>query len=937
MRPSRALHIVLLLLIAFSTSPAQFFYFGRNKVQYTEFDWHVLKTEHFDIYYYPEMKDLAGRGAAMAEESFTILEKKFNHSVGGRIPLIFYSSHLHFQQTNVTPGFIPEGVGGFFEFLKGRVVIPFNGSLQDFRHVIRHELVHVFMHSKVSRVLEDHRIVLDRLPPLWFVEGLAEYWSTDWDTQAEMVMRDATVSNYVVPLDDIDRIYGSYLMYKEGQNILQFVGRRYGEEKVLLMMEQFWKSSSFEEVFRLVTGRRYEEFDAEWLYDLKKQYYPILATSDAPGGASRELVSEGFNSKPVHFRNGSVDEIYYLGNTSGYTNIMKVRADTLRAVPEVVIRGERTDEFETFHLFQSRMDVSKEGLLAFVTKSGETDALHIFDLRGDTLRQTLRFKDFVVLGSSSWSPDANRIAFSAIDKSGENDLYVWDFSRSELTQLTNDFYDDRDPAWSPDGTGIVFSSDRSPGGEHGKYNLFRYDVTTRNITYVTNGAQSYSGPSWSPDGSALIFTSDLDGARNVWMMKIDSSDALPRTMRKLTSFTTGSFDPCWSDSELVFVAFEKFSFQIRSAGNIHRMYDSSTTTYTFPGLTHAENWKPAEVSLADTARTGRYVGDYSLDFAQSQISTDPVFGTAGGGFVAFSDLLGNEQYYFLVYNTAQSSSELLTSFNVAISRVSLGHRTSYAYGVYRFTGRRYDLRDPDEFFFERSFGAYFALSYPFSKFNRLELTTSLTNSEKELIEGVEERRALLLSNSVSYTHDNSLWGPSGPLDGSRFNMTLAYTSDIEYSNASYYSFIFDYRRYIRLGVRSAYASRYWLFYNEGKEARRFFMGGSWDLRGYPRWSIRGKKLWLTSHELRFPFLDQVRIGFPFGGVTFVGVRGALFVDAGNAWDETYEETLGSFGFGVRLNLGGYLVLRYDLGKRIEDNLTHLQDGIFHQFFFGFDF
>jgi outer membrane protein assembly factor BamA len=168
-------------------------------------------------------------------------------------------------------------------------------------------------------------------------------------------------------------------------------------------------------------------------------------------------------------------------------------------------------------------------------------------------------------------------------------------------------------------------------------------------------------------------------------------------------------------------------------------------------------------------------------------------------------------------------------------------------------------------------------------------------------------------------------------------MTLAYTSDIEYSNASYYSFIFDYRRYIRLGVRSAYASRYWLFYNEGKEARRFFMGGSWDLRGYPRWSIRGKKLWLTSHELRFPFLDQVRIGFPFGGVTFVGVRGALFVDAGNAWDETYEETLGSFGFGVRLNLGGYLVLRYDLGKRIEDNLTHLQDGIFHQFFFGFDF
>ena len=115
------------------------------------------------------------------------------------------------------------------------------------------------------------------------------------------------------------------------------------------------------------------------------------------------------------------------------------------------------------------------------------------------------------------------------------------------------------------------------------------------------------------------------------------------------------------------------------------------------------------------------------------------------------------------------------------------------------------------------------------------------------------------------------------------------------------------------------------------------MGGSWDLRGFPRFSLRGKKLWLVSNELRFPFLDQLGIRFPFGGVTFVGFRGALFFDAGNAWDDEYTETLGSIGGGVRLNLGGALVLRYDLGKRIEQNFIKLQDGLFHQFFFGYDF
>jgi len=94
---------------------AQFgYHFGRNKVQYEDFDWQVMKTEHFDIYYYPEMLELAEHGAHFAEEAYRDLEHKFNFSLNHRVPLIFYSSNLHFKQTNITPGFIPDGVGGFY-------------------------------------------------------------------------------------------------------------------------------------------------------------------------------------------------------------------------------------------------------------------------------------------------------------------------------------------------------------------------------------------------------------------------------------------------------------------------------------------------------------------------------------------------------------------------------------------------------------------------------------------------------------------------------------------------------------------------------------------------------------------------------------------------------------------------------------------------------
>ena len=217
-------YLLFLFILLTDIASAQFFFFGRNKVQYEDFDWKILTTDHFNIYYYGDMQQIAEIGAFYAEEMYDELKVHMNNVVTRRVPLIFYNTSLEFQQTNTTPGLLPDGVGGFFEFLKGRVVLPTNGSIKDFRHVIRHELVHVFMTNKVYRVLRDHKLPTGRLPPLWFVEGIAEYLSTEMDAQANMVLRDAVINNYLVGLRDIFRIFGTFLMYKEGQSFLEYVG-----------------------------------------------------------------------------------------------------------------------------------------------------------------------------------------------------------------------------------------------------------------------------------------------------------------------------------------------------------------------------------------------------------------------------------------------------------------------------------------------------------------------------------------------------------------------------------------------------------------------------------------------------------------------------------------------------------------------------------------
>ncbi|MEJ2049999.1 MAG: hypothetical protein P8Y60_09215, partial [Calditrichota bacterium] len=75
--------------------------------------------------------------------------------------------------------------------------------------------------------------------------------------------------------------------------------------------------------------------------------------------------------------------------------------------------------------------------------------------------------------------------------------------------------------------------------------------------------------------------------------------------------------------------------------------------------------------------------------------------------------------------------------------------------------------------------------------------------------------------------------------------------------------------------------------------------------------------------------------FPFGGVGFQQLRGALFFDAGNAWEEKFPGWLGSVGVGFRINLGGLLVLRYDIGRRTDFHSFSKKN--FYQFFFGWDY
>lgn len=929
----------ILICIIFSTVSlnSQIYFFGRNKVTYEDFDWQVLKTEHFDIYYYDGFEEMAEIGAQYAEEAFDELKVKFNHIVITRIPLIFYNTHIHFQQTNTLPGFIPEGVGGFFEFMKGRVVIPYLTSLEQFKHVIRHELVHVFMTSKLQNIVKDHRIIGSGYPPLWFVEGLAEYWSYYWDTQAEMIMRDAVLNNIFVPLKDISRIYGSFLMYKEGQNFLEFISNEYGKDKILLLIENFWRFKKFEDVMEFTLSERIDKIDENWTYYLKQKYFPLYKNKTPHFIDAKKITNEGFNFSPDFFKNSNNDEIYFIANRNGYSSIykMKYNPDSIDYIkPEIIIRGEKEKVFESFHLMKPSLTISKNNL-AFVTKSGRSDVIHIYNIKQDEVVNTFRFTEILTIESPSYSADGEKLVFHGTDLKGYVDIYVLEIQNGTITRLTNDYYSDRDPVFNSDASEVIFSSDRTSGKFKQKNNLFSVNIKTGSINYITYSNANITFPRFTPDYNSLFCLADSDGNKNLW--KINFNDDVPVSMTQKTRFLTSIFEYTFVDStEIITSSFEKFSFQFYSV-NLNNIPDSIEKEITFDFANIEKSWIAEKIIVNPETDKLKYEKKYSLDYAISQISTDPVYGTRGGAVLALSDLLGDDKYYFIFYNSAEIQSEFFKNINVAINRVNTGGRTNYGYGLFHFIGRRYDIRQSDNFFYERNFGGYFSLLFPLSSFQRFESSVSLSNSDRELSFDIMPRKALLLSNTISFVHDNSIWSRTGPMDGSRFRLLLGYTTDIRYGNANFYSFIADYRNYLRLDQRITLATRASIYYNHGKDARRYIAGGSWDLRGWPRFRIRGEKLWISSIELRYPLIDQIYLKFPFVGLGFSGFKGAIFFDAGSAWDKKYKETIGSFGVGLRFNFLGAITFRYDVGKKIVNNFSDLSNHIFYHFFFGWDF
>ena len=930
--PNRAFSLAFLAvtLAIVSTAYAQY-PFGKNKVIYRGRDWRVLETEHVDIYHYAPDSTLILYLAPLVESTYREYSATFRVEFGRRVPFVFYATHYDFQQTNILPMLISEYTGGFTDLIKGRIAVPANGSYSSLRHVVRHEMVHAFMLEKLQQSMHDRGKYTYTQPPLWFVEGMAEYYA-DWpqDAQGEMFVRDALLSGRLLGLDEIWRIEGSYQMYKHGEAVINYIGTNFGHDAVVRILENWWTSSEFTLVLKHTIGLDEMELDEAFQKYVKRRYYPsILGHEFASDLGVRLTPRHSFHSRAAVGRDATGQQaVYSLTARDGVVVVSEGVGNQHDGWNErVLLSGGQSGTMESIPAFRSKLEVRGDTLV-FVAKSNDRDIIYLYSISKQREIAAFSMEGLALISSPTLSGDGSKMVFSAIENRGRMDLFLVYLPSGRLERLTEDGFSEEDPDYHPTEDVILFTSDRGGGDQRDRTHIYRMDLATRDITPVEGGPCADSNPDWAPDGKSFLFTSDRDGTQNIYLNR---GDVIVRQTNVLTGVSAPSFVP--DGSGFVASVYEDGEFQLYEfplhADAPERMRPSPPDSLVVP-------WSRQDANPEDFV-TKPYQTRFSVDFVGAGVAIDPGAGDIGnGGQLELTDVLGNHQIELVFGTTTEDFSNFWRNFNAAVVYVNLSHRINYSTSAFHLNTSRYESIISKE---EKRVGGAFGLSYPLNKFERVESSVVLRYIEQNDFVSLTPRTSFTGSMFATYVRDNTLWTFGGPLTGWRYYVTGGPTVDFWHHGFDNTLLQLDLRRYLRLGPRVAFAMRYVTRNSWGGDEQVFYLGGPWTLRGYNYNQFFGKSTQLFNAELRFPLLDGLSIVLPFGPIDLPMFRGALFFDTGRATRNDFEffdtDWLGSLGTGIELNLGFAPVIRVNFTWRTDFDRISSDAGF--ELFLGYNY
>ena len=840
------IELLFVAATAAAATPAHAQYFGRNKVQYRTFDFKILKTAHFDIYYYASEAEAAQIASRMAERWYARLSRFFSHELRGRQALILYAASAHFRQTNAVEGLIGDSTGGLTEAIKRRIVLPMSGSLGDTDHVIGHELVHAFQFDMTGN---DPRDTFTEAPeilafPLWFAEGMAEYLTLGpVDAQTTMWLRDAALTESLPHIRNLDD--PKYFPYRWGHAFWAYIGAKYGDRAVASLLRSGANPRVDLIGLALQLGTDPDKLTADWHDAIRKSTLAVVADVGSIKSDPRMIVSQAtgggrYNVGPRLSPDGR--EVAFFSERGRFSIEMYIADTQTGKILRKMSSISSDPHFDSLEFLTSAGAWSPDSTtLAVSAIQAGAPVLALIDARSGRIRRELELKGLDDALNPSYAPDGKSIIFSG-NRGGLMDLYRVTVESGELEQLTNDPYADLEPVIAPDGRTVVFVTERFTLNldrlESGPLQLARMDMVTREVRLLAGfvGGRHLS-PQISRDGKSVTFLADPDGVSNVYRMPIDGGPVV-----RLTSLMTGAAG-ITASSPALSLAGESghlaFSVFDNGGHSVYVLDPAGTVETVSPPIARRNAILPGRETvsgdvpsmLADSTRglpsrtdlppSEEYAGKLTLDFIEQPTFSAGItdFGPQfyGGTAAFFSDMLGDKQFAFSVQaggGLADIGGQVIYvnrrhRWNWAVSAEAQPYLTGYQALIHQPSAGIGVMSDVIER--QTSRGGLFTTSFPFNRSMRLEVSTSarqltftrtlreqvFDSNTGEIIDRTERTEQIgsalyVAEPSTAIVYDTALYGATSPIVGTRARFGVGTTL----GSLKYSTFLLDFRRYV---------------------------------------------------------------------------------------------------------------------------------------------
>ncbi len=914
------------------------------------FTWTTLETPHFLIHYHQGEAELAKRAAVIAEDVHDRLVPRIKWDPKGRTHLVLVdavddpnglTTPLPYNHITL---FITQPVGE-----PGFGTHPYEEWM---RTLITHEYTHILQLDMVHGVPDFLQYIFGRIyfpnlfQPIWMIEGLAVYEETEQtmggrgrSPGADMVLRMAVLEDRFPRLSQAavfpDFWPSGQVPYLFGESFTRFIATRYGREKLAEISTVYSKSGVpwiVDLNGRLVLGQWYSTLWDEWHDELKARYGLVRDKVAAKGLTdSLALTKGGFlNSYPAFSPDGT-GIVYAVENADEFSGIYLMNADGTNnhKVVENTISGASSGGSIAWApdgngFYYTKFDIQRNtnlyneifyydlrrgkelcittGLrardpspspdgkkLIFVTNRLGATRLAVLEIPADKARPITE-KSVTYLTDESanqyeiprFSPDGTKIAVGVWQPGGYKDIWILDSRGGKIDELMHDRAIDGGAAWSRDGKALFFSSDRT-----GIFNIYAYELATKKTYQVTNVLGGAFTPDISPDGKTFVFTSYSSAGFDIHLKPADTASRKPAA-----PFTDPYPVVTYSDKPV----------------------DTTTRSYNPLPTLVPRFWLPW---FGYSKESGTLAG--FLTFAQDAVERHSFFATG----------LYSPSTYRTWYSMSYVYDGLFPSLQVAASDVdrTFGDLLADPTGSQDYVQR------------ERTIDA--SLVFPLLKLQkqhallvgyRRKKFSALTQFPPwPGYSGPVPAQGALVSGRADYVFNNAKrYGFSiSPEDGrtidvgfKQYDKSLGSDFNIAKYSADWHEYIgFPWKHHVLQARAFAGTSR-----GDVIPQGAFQVGGdnpgdttlrvddeSIYLRGYRINAFRGRKAGLASLEYRFPIKD-VELGWSSTPVFLRRVHGAVFAEAGNAWDNAFRsrEFKRSAGAEVRLdtNLAYYLPITF---------------------------